>query len=420
LLGHAFAIAVAVLVFAVAAAGCAPARDDAPEALADAARCLPLAPTLDLDHAREAADLLERWAPTLVQHVARRDRGRDRPTRVDFDDDWDATNNWANQRRLKHQLPPAVYGAAVLTETHAYLTYTLYYPRDWTRPLCLPYICHDNDLESLLLIIDRMGDSRTGDSGRAGDSLGELVLVETKAHMNYAALRGDEVARDARGRPLIRIEAQGHGPWACRPDEHACRPGNGRLVYVRGAPPSSPPRQADGREVHYELLSLRETLWARRHLHEESLSLWTAGETGPMHYAGARCGRMGHTMGASMAWSRYPGGVRPPWALRGQHGARGDWFLDPAAARVPSTPELAARGPGALRYVHHPFLNDLARECVGARCAHPEPPPEPSRASSWAGMGVIAGLMMLALLRSMARLSRAGAAWPYDARRPGR
>jgi hypothetical protein len=414
LLGPSFAMAaVAAASLAVAVASRAPAADDPHDETADAARCLPPdrstdARAIEVDPEREATALLERWAPTFVQHVARRDRGRDRPTRIDFDGDWDATNNWANQRRLKHQLAPAVYGAAVLTETHAYLTYTLYYPRDWTR-LCLPYICHDNDLESVLLVVDR-----------ASEPEGELALVETKAHLDYEARHPDEVARDARGRPLIWIEALGHGPYACRPGEEACEPKSGRLMYVRDEPPSPSLEPADGREVRYELLSLRETLWARRHLTEDSLALWSAGETGPLHYAGSRCGRLGDTMGASMAWRRYPGGVRPPWALKGRRGARGDWFLDPAAVFGPDIPGLAERGPGALRYVHHPYLSDLAQECVGDRCAHPVPPPEPSRMSTLAATGAAAGLLMLALLRSLARLSRFAREWPFCGRTPGR
>src|SRR5690606_17890273 len=84
-----------------------------------------------VDEAARAEQLLRRWAPTYVQHVDADDAGADRPTRVDFDGDWDTTNNWDNQARFGTALPPAAYGAAILTRTHAYLTFTLYYPRDW-------------------------------------------------------------------------------------------------------------------------------------------------------------------------------------------------------------------------------------------------------------------------------------------------
>ncbi len=402
-------VALAVTVAEICAFGDRSAEPDG--GLADPARCLPSSVANEPDHEDAAARLLERWAPTFVQHVARADAGRDRPTRVDFDGDWNAKNKWRSQARFGTSLPPAAYGAAVLTRTHAYLTYTLYYPRDWIRPICLPYICHDNDLESVLVVVRR---DRDWERGEERD--GELVLIESKAHLRYHELSAREVAVDEDGRPLVAVEAKGHGPHPCRRGDDACAPGPRRLVYVRGDPPSPPPRRADGREVRYELLSLRESLWARRHP-IESQGLWTAGETGPLYYAGTRCGRMGDRMGAAMAWSRFPGGVRPPWGLKGSSGARGDWFLDPAAVVAERHPTVAAAGDGALEYVFHPYLNDLARECLGGDCAHPEPPPEPSRASRWAGMGAIAAAFVLALQRSLSRLSRLAGAQPSSRRK---
>ena len=385
-----FAVSLTLLLLAAAGAWGTRAVDPVDE-LAKAAACVDPERPLDSRHEREAARLLDRWAPTFVQHVARDDAGRDRPTRIDFDGDWDTTNNWDHQAEFGTDLPPAVYGAAVLTETHAYLTYTLYYPRDWIRPFCLPYICHDNDLENVLVVVERDGG---------------LVLIETKAHFRYHELTADELATDDDGRPLVMVEAMGHGPRPCGPGDDVCEPRLGRLVYARGDEPSPPPREADGRRVDYELIPLRDSLWARRHIAEDTLGLWEPGETGPLVYAGERCGRVGGALGASMAGKRYPGGVRPPWGLRGQSGARGDWFLDPAAVSAARHPHLAAAGPGAFDYVFHPYLKDLARECVGDSCRPYTPPPEPSRAGTWVGFGAVAGLLAFALLRANARLVR--------------
>ncbi|MGE3455382.1 MAG: hypothetical protein AB7O24_09755, partial [Kofleriaceae bacterium] len=77
---------------------------------------------------RMADRLVQRWAPVYIQHVADDDEGADRPTRVDFDGDWDTTNNWDRQVAYGTKLPPAAYAAGVLTATHAYQTYTMYYP----------------------------------------------------------------------------------------------------------------------------------------------------------------------------------------------------------------------------------------------------------------------------------------------------
>ncbi|MGE0869197.1 MAG: hypothetical protein AB7P03_11565 [Kofleriaceae bacterium] len=302
---------------------------------------------------RMANRLVQRWAPVYVQHVADDDEGADRPTRIDFDGDWDTTNNWDRQEAYGTQLPPAAYAAGVMTATHAYLTYTLYYPRDWASPLCVPLICHDNDLETVQLVVER----------DAGD--GHLVEVRAKAHASMSTTDGTAIARTEDDRPKFKVESHGHGISVCRQADPDCDATDGRIVYAPGAGPSVPPKVAAGQTVRYELLSLRDSLWARRGLAHERL--WTSGETGPLYYRGKHRGRLGQQMGASMAGSRYLGGVRPPWALKGPGGQRGDWFLDPAATREPNA-----------RYVYNPFLDDLDAECRGAGCA-PGPAREPTR-----------------------------------------
>lgn len=304
-----------------------------------------------------AEQLLRRWAPTYVQHVDADDRGADRPTRIDFDGDWDTTNNWDHQLAAGAALPPAIYGAAILTPTRAFLTYTLYYPRDWNRRVCVPLICHDNDLETVLVVVERDGRD------------GRVVEVRTKAHHAISETTSDALARTPDARPLLRVESGGHGVATCRDGDAACRPARGRIVYALGATASAPPGAAVGQTVRYELVALRDTLWARRAF--SHCRLWTSGETGPLSYLGARQGRLGAMMGAALAGRRYFGGVRPPWAIKGA-GGRGDWFLDPARGTEP--------------YVFNPFLDDLRAECAGDRC--PASPPEPSTLRRLTSLGV--------------------------------
>lgn len=334
-----------------------------------AALCVVEEPTLaPRTQASERADeLLQRWAPAYVQRVDARDHGADRPTRIDFDGDWDTTNNWDHQADHGAAVPPAAYGAAVLTDTHAYLTYTLYYPRDWNRGVCVPLICHDNDLETVMVVVERTGATE------------ELVEIRTKAHFAIGETRGAEVMRTADGHPLLNVEPEGHGIAVCRTGDRRCDARRGRIVYVPavpGAPPAVPPMRAEGQTVAYALLPLRDTLWARRAL--DRCRLWTGGETGPLAYAGRHHGRLGEAMGAAMAGGRYAGGVRPPWALKGAIGTRGDWFFDPA---------------GSGTYAYNPFLDDLRAECAGEDCIPARA--EPSRLRRW-----------LALTGSGAPLSR--------------
>jgi hypothetical protein len=305
----------------------------------------------------EAEALARRWAPVFVQHVSDEHPERDRPLPVDFDGDWDATDNWTHLTPDARHQTAVVHGSAILTTTHAYLTYTLFFPRDWQQFLCVPYACHDNDLEVLLVVVER--------GGQANDSVDRLVLVETKAHRSYLALRGADVARTADRRPLVEVESEGHGMQAVRQGD--VPEGDRRVFIPESATPALEATFAAASE-RYGLLSLRSTLWQRRSPSAEHGRLWVEGESGWLSYSGARQGRSGRPMGASMAGREYPGGVRPPWALRAV-GNRGDWFLDPALSTLRRYGSWfpAGRAAGGT-YVLNRYLDDLRAECVGPAC----------------------------------------------------
>lgn len=333
-----------------------------------------------------AAALLSRWAPVFVQQVSPEHPERDRPLRVDFDGDWDATNNWAHLDARAAGATPTVYGSAILSETHAYLNYVLFYPRDWLSWLCVPYACHDNDLETALVVVERGGAARPD----------RLVFVETKTHYRYLALPGADVARGARGQPIFVVESEGHGLHALGRGETS---GGARLVLVHGA--ATPPLEDAGVTTEqYELLSLADTLWPRRAARAVDGKLWSEGETGFLYYTGARMGRRGSPLGASMASREYPGGVRPPWALHAA-GERGDWFLDPAYAAQTRHGEWL-QASASRNYVFNPYLDDLTRECRGADCPSAPPPPNTLARSSLTG-GLLLALGSL-YLRSRRRV----------------
>jgi hypothetical protein len=324
----------------------------------------------DAAAATEARELLEEFAPAFAQEQSASSPEADTPLPVDFDGDWKTTNNWRNLTRAGRTLAPAVYGGAVMTRTHAFLTYVLFYPRDWISPLCVAYVCHDNDLEAVQLVVERA----------SGVAPADLLYVETKAHFDYVAAKGSEIRRDADGRPVLRVESQGHGIYP----------------VLRGE--ALPERARSITPQDYQLLSLHSTLWARRSPDASGGELWTSGETGFLAYAGARQGRVGALLGASMAGTEYAGGVRPPWGLRASVGARGDWFLDPAYVALARHRALFSRQRSAdSSYVFNPYLDDLARECSGSTCAPAPAPPPPGLTASGAAGGLLLGLGLVSL-----------------------
>lgn len=310
---------------------------------------------------REASALLERWAPVFAQETSPEHPEWDRPIALNFDGDWNATNNWRSAGSLRPVPPAVVHGAAILSETHAYLSYTLFYPRDWATPFCVSVVCHDNDLESLLVVTER------GASGR-------LVLVESKAHHGYPAARAGELTLAGAGRPLFRIESEGHGIYPVTRQGSIRHENVVRLV---------PALEREAGAVPYELVSLRDTLWARRARGQDTL--WHDEKS--FGFRGMRVGRLGAGIGAELAQSEYQGGVRPPWGVKASPGARGDWFLDPAMMTLARHPDAFADG-ASQNYVFNPFLDDLQAECSGEKCgALPEPP----ESGPWAWGAVLLG-----------------------------
>jgi hypothetical protein len=338
----------------------------------------------------EAQALELRWAPTYAQAVSRAHPERDRPLPIDFDGDWDATNNWRHLTPAMRSRTPAVYAAAILTKTHAYLTYTLFYPRDWISPICVQLVCHDNDLENVLFVAERPSPSHPD---------GKLVLVETKAHNSYPSLAAKDLAFDSGGHPLLRVESQGHGIYPVKAGERL--DGAARMLFVATG-------DNDRGAERYTLLQLHDTLWAHRLSGAGGGKLWSAGESGFLGYRGARWGRRGGVLGDWMAQSQYRGGVRPPWGLKAAPGARGDWFFDPALVETTRHPQaLNADGPASQDYVFNPYLDDLTASCSGAAC--PAPPTAPV-GSMWLFGTLGAAFVGVGLVSS--RLRRRGSRTP--------
>lgn len=257
--------------------------------------------------AQDLEVLARRFAPVLRQDTA---NTQDYITRFDFDGNWNGDDNWENQPHFPQTA--FVYWAGVETETHAFLTYGFFHPRDyafWNNPL----LSHENDLEGMLAVIEK---------GTAGP---RLVAVETVFHLEFLRLEvpGGYPAADADAplllegeRPVLFIEAKGHGVKAWDGSEF---PGGDGVVYRPGET-AEEPEGPDDRQVSYAMLPIESTLWARRF------------DVGPTGTYGKAQDFGGESFGYAFNGTDYGDHkANAPWGWKAEGLPRGTFFLDPAA-----------------------------------------------------------------------------------------
>ncbi|MCI0559728.1 MAG: hypothetical protein MN733_14660 [Nitrososphaera sp.] len=151
------------------------------------------------------SELAYRWAPVHHQHVNPAYVERDLLCAIDYDGDWDTSNNRRNIR--KHPLIPVVYYGIAETRTHYYMLYCFYHADDAT---------HENDLEGALLIVEK-----------PDRALGLVAL----AHLDFRSYAVDRRLIDGHetvdgrlyfdndagpGRPMTRQDPNKHGCYSWR------------------------------------------------------------------------------------------------------------------------------------------------------------------------------------------------------------
>lgn len=109
------------------------------------------------------SDLVKRWAPIHYMDVDRTGQysegGKsDYITAINYDGDWNALNNWDNLPNYSNSLTAHCYYSVVETDTHWFITYAFFHPRDWTDVFFLYYFDqHENDLEGVLMAVKKDG-----------------------------------------------------------------------------------------------------------------------------------------------------------------------------------------------------------------------------------------------------------------------
>lgn len=284
------------------------------------------------------SELAYHYAPIIHQGAA---SDQDYITAADFDGDWTGSNNWENQ--LTGDLSAYVYYSVIETETHWYLFYALFHPRDTTKKPCEESDgCHENDLESLQVIVTK-----------DGTPFGHPIALETLAHshimlytLDHSVKRGMLRARGGAkiedGHPVVWVETYGHGIHGDRIGLHPSQ------VIYHVSDTAEEPESIEDEFVPYLLAPIYDTLWQHQ------------AEVGPGQAFDHPFDYRGHSLPAAFDGEDY--GIdkaNTPWGYDQETGdelQRGDFFLDPAWA---FSHHATVAGDLALEYIHNPFLEEL-------------------------------------------------------------
>lgn len=207
-------------------------------------------------------DLARHYAPVIRQGAI---TDQDYITAVDFDGDWVGNNNWENQPT--GDLSAYVYYSVIESETHWFLFYSLFHPRDYTYEDCRTSGgCHENDLESIQLTVEKDG-TRFG-RPKALETLAHnaiyLYIFDDTVGGNFldvtamATLEGDH--------PVVWVEALGHGIYGYRGTGSLINPylfRGGVVIYQLGEE-AEVPQSVNDEHVSYKLVPIYDTLWSRR------------------------------------------------------------------------------------------------------------------------------------------------------------
>ncbi|MEM3087458.1 MAG: hypothetical protein QXT68_10055, partial [Halobacteria archaeon] len=291
-------------------------------------------------------DLAARWAPVFGQDTASK-YTEDYITRFDFDHDWVGNNNWDNtylyeQNAALYALKAWIYYSVVETDSHWYIHYYAFHPRDWNNVWfggCGPDPdCHENDGEGVLLVVQK-----------DGTPYGRVQVVETLAHDEFyqytddASIKsgtdnvdGGIVYDSTTGTPVVYVESKGHGicGWdspstvKCSHSKNDDFPGGDGLFYrYKGV--AELPEHKNDRDVGYDLLPMS-LLWDRR----ADIGNGRTFDC-PFSYAGARHSIPGTIGGCLDGDTKGDDQAKPPWGWDDSNDGpvyKGDWFFDPAHA----------------------------------------------------------------------------------------
>ena len=337
-------------------------------------------------------EIAARFAPVFYQAIGDNARS-DYITNFDFDGDWRGDNNWDNVTNKRYPLKAYVYYSLAETTTHWFIHYAVFHARDYkggttkgrilseilregtnrvkefdpTGMAAEATVAHENDLEGCLVVVEKGG----SDLSRV-----RVVYVETLAHNKF--LKYTTSASEQPGatlavvdrRPLLYVEAKGHGIQNYLPDQKQAAsdetksepenskkkdadkkskdkgskkkdPKDSKIVIYKFTGRAEQPDKVKTDSCGYELVPIQTTLW--QHAQGEAnetygvsfdypqLTINVAAKAGSAAERKTKIGLHG------VAFLGKQGGqniARAPWGwfdVGEKNQPLGSWFFDPAA-----------------------------------------------------------------------------------------
>lgn len=132
-----------------------------------------------ISYAIEYEGLAGYWAPVFCQDIDNANVRADYITNFNYDGNWTGNDNWNNLNN--YPLRAHIYYWVIETETHYFIGYAFFHPRDWSsRAWCgggVFNVEHENDMEGILLTIKKSSDPSC--------PFGQFVAMVTVAHTHF-------------------------------------------------------------------------------------------------------------------------------------------------------------------------------------------------------------------------------------------
>ena len=277
-------------------------------------------------------------------------------TRVDFDGNWISNDNWKNFESPRADFRAFAYFQVAETETHYYLHYCVFHPRDWGS-------IHENDLEGVMVVVEKT----------SSPPLGRLAYMETLSHNVFLKYHHPALGVHVPGsfgkmltegnHPLVYIESRGHGIHGLSEGQQALLSQPGKFVIYRHRDQAEHPNKGGVQGISYGLIPLQISLWEKarapadknqtfcqyRQYSSFSLKNMVKGQIRTQE-------KFFDRLGVSLCGNDgRPNAAHPPWAWS----LNGHWFFLPAETIRKDFP--LQTDTFSTTYLYHPIL-DIFRD----------------------------------------------------------